>query len=290
MKRRTIASGLALLAVTLVAACGGSPSGPAPVPPPVPPPVPVPANIAPQIESITASVARVEADRDVTLTAVVKDAETAIDQLTFEWKADAGIFTGSGASVIWRAPKDAATPRDYAMSLTVTETYGTADATGARPKHTVSAASPAVRVHDSAKELGDMSIAFLRDFANSSVSPSACLRDFADSCPGKGAERDDIENNRIKFQILSSTLNLSSVSVAGDQVSASMRVACSFTSRRLKCLPDDPIGCTVGAIEPANGICRLTGRYELKRWWLCDSNFDPIGTLSPSMHGFFGSR
>jgi hypothetical protein len=290
---RTIASSIALtIAGTLIAACGSNTPAPIQQLPPivVPSPPTATVNQPPVIDSIAISTDRAEVDTDVTVTATVRDAETPIDQLAFEWKADVGTVTGTGAVVKWRAPKGAPTPRDYTLTLTVTETYGSPDASGVRPKNTTTATSVAVRLHDSSKELADLSMSFLRDFANSSVSPSTCLRDFTDSCPGKKFERDDIENNRNKFQILGSTLNFKEAFVARDQLTANMRATCSFTSRRIKCGPDDSVGCTVGAIENADGDCLLTARYEQKRWWLCDSNFSPNGTLTPSMRAFFGIR
>jgi len=63
-------------------------------------------------------------DTEITLTAAVQDQETPIEQLKFEWKADAGTFSGDGAVVKWRAPKDIKTPADYEIKLTVTETSG----------------------------------------------------------------------------------------------------------------------------------------------------------------------
>ena len=117
-----------------------------------------------------ASATRAEVETDVTLTATVRDAETPVAQLKYEWRADAGTFTGEGASVKWRAPKGATTPADYAVRLTVTETYGAAQ------QNVVNATSPVIRLHDSAKEIGDLALRFLGDFANSLVSPSTCIR------------------------------------------------------------------------------------------------------------------
>ena len=148
------------------------------------------------IEGITVDAERTEVNTDVTFTAVVKDEDTSVDQLKFEWKADAGTFSGEGPSVKWRAPTDISTPADYTITLTVTETYGAPDALGVRPKNVSTATSPAIRVHNSPKELGDMSILFLKDFATSSTPSSTCLRNFSDSCPGKAEEKSDIDNNR----------------------------------------------------------------------------------------------
>ena len=269
-------------------ACGGSTNSPTPVTPPSSsggPSSGPSVNLAPIVESITLSSERVEVDSEITLTANVKDQETGIDQLKFEWKAAAGTFTGEGASVKWRAPKDIKTPADYEVSLTVTETYGTADSSGKRPQNVTTAAAPSVRVHNSTKELGDMSVQFLTDFANSSTSTSTCLRDFTDSCKGKSEEREDIDSNRMHYKILSSSLALRSVNVASSGLSANMTVACSFTSKTLVCEPGDQF-CVVGDVGTAKGDCLLTGKYENRRWWLCDSHF--AGKLADSMRLFFG--
>jgi len=269
-------------------ACGGSSNSPTPVTPPSSPGGPSSGpsvNLAPVVESITLSAERVEVDSEMTLAADVRDQETPVEQLKFEWKAAAGTFTGDGPSVKWRAPKDIKTPADYEISLTVTETYGTADNSGKRPQNVTTATAPSVRVHNSPKELGDMSVQFLTDFANSSASTSTCLRDFTDSCKGKSEERDDIDANRIHYEILSSSLALRSVNVASSGLSANITVACSFTSKTKVCDPGDK-SCVVGDIGTAKGDCLLTGKYENRRWWLCDSHF--AGKLLGSMRSFFG--
>ena len=132
-----------------------------------------------------------------------------------------------------------------------------------------------------------MSLAFLQDFANSSVSPSTCIRNFSDSCPGKGAEKGDIENNREHYLITGSSLRLTNVRVRDTGLSATMTVACSFTSRVVKCEPGSS-GCVVGSVGPVAGDCLLTGVYEQGRWWLCDSTFDAENVSAPLR--FFGKR
>lgn len=259
-------------------ACNGSPSSPGPVTPPPPPP---PANTPPVIDSIAASASRIEVDTDVTLTATVRDTETPVSQLAFTWSADAGTVNGAGATVTWRLAKGAATPADHTIKLTVTETYGTGQ------QNTVTGTSPAIRVHDSPAELTTLSLRFLGDFANSSVSASSCVRDFTDSCPGKATEKTDIDWNRDHYTVLSSDLRMREVRVAGSGTSADTRVACSFTSRRTKCEPQEIAqGCRVGDVESVAGDCTMTGRYEAGRWWLCDSNFQGARTLSPSFRSF----
>ena len=284
--------GASFVAVSLAGffffACGGSSNSPTPVTPPSSsggPSSGPSVNLAPVVESITLSSERVEVDSEITLTASVKDQETPSDQLKFEWKAAAGTFTGEGSSVKWRAPKDIKTPADYEISLTVTETYGTADSSGKRPQNVTTASAPSVRVHNSPKELGDMSVQFLTDFAHSSVPPNTCLRDFTDSCRGKADERGDIEANRAHFEIQGFSLTLRSVNVATSALSANMTVACSFTSKTIACDPGDK-ACVVGDTGTAKGDCLLTGKYENRRWWLCDSHF--AGKLVGSMRSFFG--
>src|SRR4051794_11233277 len=189
----------------LLSGCGSSSNSPTPVthtPPSVPPSAGPPVNLAPVIESLTVSSERVDVDSEITLTASVKDEETPLDQLKFEWKADGGTFSGDGGSVKWRAPKNIRTPADYAITLTVTEPYGAPDSFGVRPQNVTTATAPAVRVHNSSKELGDMAMQFLSEFAKSSIPASDCLRDFTDSCQGKSEERSDIEANRIHYDIL----------------------------------------------------------------------------------------
>ena len=290
MARRVAADcAVGLVAGVLLVGCGGSSNSPTPIsqgPPTIPPTSGPSVNLAPVIESISVSAERVELDSELTLTANVKDQETPLDQLKFEWKAEAGSFSGDGASVKWRAPKDIKTPADYEIKLTVTEAYGTPDSSGVRPQNVATATAPSVRVHNSTKELGDMSIQFLSDFATSSVSASACLRDFTDSCRGKADEQSDIEYNRVHFEILSSSLKLRSVVLDSSGSGANVVVACAFSSRIKKCDPGES-GCVIGSVSNVSGDCIMTGKYEQKRWWLCDSHF--LGRLLGPMRRFFGT-
>jgi hypothetical protein len=282
------AAGVCLLLGFLISACGGSSNSPTPVfqsnssPPPSSGPS---VNVAPVIESISASADRVEVDNEITVTAVVQDQETPLDELRFDWSADAGTFSGEGAVVKWRAPRDIKTPADYELRLKVTETYGSPSSAGVRPQNVTTGSVPVVRVHDSQKELGDLAMQFLNDFAQSGVPASTCVRDFSDSCRGKAEERGDIEANRLHFDILNSSLTLRSVSVSSSGLSANVVVACSFTSRIKACDPGDK-ACVVGDVGTARGDCILTGKYEERRWWLCDSHF--IGRLAASLRAFFG--
>ena len=285
---RAHALAVVLLTSVWLPGCGGSSNSPTPVtqpPSPVPPSSGSSVNLAPVIESVAISAERMEIDSELTLTASVKDEETAVDQLKFDWTAEAGTFSGEGASVKWRPPAGAKTPADYSIKLSVTEAYGTPDSSGARRMNVSTATSPSVRVHNSPKELGEMSIRFLSDFATSQVPAGTCLRDFTDSCKGKAEERSDIEANRAHFDIIDSSLTLRFVNANLGAGSANMTVACSFTSKIKACDPGDK-SCVVGDVGTARGDCVLTGKYEDKRWWLCDSHFN--GRLLGAMRSFFG--
>lgn len=286
MTRRTLAGrcGAVLIGI-VIASCGSPPAGPGPVTPPPPPPV----NVPPTIESIAIGAERAEIGDDVTVTATVRDPETAITDLQFAWSADAGTFSGEGASVKWRPPSEGATPAEYTMRLTVTETYGVADAGGVRPKNVVSATSGgAVRVHNSPREIGDMSLAFLRDFANSAIPADLAVRDFSDSCPGKADERSNVADNRVHYEVLSASLNLVNASMAGSRATGNARVACSFTSLVKACQPGRA-NCKVGSTEKVAGDCVLATVYEQRRWWLCDSRFEN-GVDLPLARAFFGEH
>jgi hypothetical protein len=275
------------------AGCGGPPAAPGPIPPapPIPnPPSAPPPNTPPAIRSISLSNLRLEAGETVDVKAVVEDAESGHDRLRFEWAADGGAITGEGVEVRWEAPRGGATPANYTISLTVVEAYQALDDDGTivTREHRVTATASA-RVHDSPKELGELALRFLSDFANSSAAPDVCVREFSDSCPGKDAELEDIERNRRDYLVIDSKLGPASVSVAGNRTSANITVACEFTSRILNCR-DDQMGCLVGGIEEARGNCNMTAVYEADRWWLCTSTFQPLVPLSPSMRLFFGGR
>src|SRR5262245_24233846 len=98
--RLAAAASLAALSL-LVMRCGSA--APTMPTPPVSPQPPPPANTPPAIQSLSASSPRVEADEEIEVTAVVVDAETQADQLTYTWSAAPanGTFVGSGQQVRW---------------------------------------------------------------------------------------------------------------------------------------------------------------------------------------------
>jgi hypothetical protein len=229
-----------------------------------------------------------EVNETVLLSAVVEDQESTADKLAFVWSSPGGAFLGEGTQVNWQPSSDMTTPGNPVLTLTVVETYPGLTDQGklATLEHRVSR-SVSVRLHNSPRELGDMGVAFLQKFANSSISPEACLVDFSDSCSGKKSELGDIQRNRENFLILERSLGEPRVTSLTKYSRADVSISCSFGSKRVKC-PSGSSGCVVGAIERVSGTCRLTAVYEQARWWLCDSRFSGSG-LSPSMKLFFGS-
>jgi hypothetical protein len=207
------------------------------------------------------------------VTATVSDAETAVSDMTFEWTADAGTFSGTGSSVKWTAPAVFGSPVTAKITATVTERYIGTDATGnpVPSEHKVSAVT-SVSVHDSIKENGDLATAFLTDFSNSAISPDAAVRYFYDGCAGKQDELQDITDNRAKYIINSYKLGSPAVTVNFDAV-------CAFRSRSgdaciaLSCEWNSTITAS-GATESVRGTCHLTSVYRDSKWQLCNSEFE----------------
>ena len=239
-------------AVSLVAACSGSPA--------VPPPVVN--NTPPTIESVTIAGTRAEADQDIQVTASVKDTETPVDQLTYTWSAmpRGGTFTGSGASVTWRPPKGQKTPDLYTITLTVTETFTSAG----QARRTRRLAFTTVHYNDSPAEVAYLATDFLvAKFGNYTVSPAEAVSNFSDNCSGKAAELNEIRINREKFQILSATYPMNSISFDNAMTLATVEgdSASSRTSDRRRWTEGTGV----------TGICTLTNVYENFRWFLCSS-------------------
>ena len=224
------------------------------------------------IVSLTASKPRVDADAEVTLTAVVQDAETPLDQLTYQWSTTpiGGDFIGSGAQIRWRAPHGQTTPALYSIKLTVVEKY----VSGGQPaQHEVSRAVD-VHYNDSPAEVRRIGMRFLTElFPDFTVAPPAAVQDFSDNCSGKFAELSDVTNNRINFHILSGTYSNVSVDFDADKTSADVSGQCTFVD-----IPTNPTNPFYNRRESVSGICALTAVYESWRWYLCSSHFRGTGT------------
>lgn len=266
----------ALVILVLASGCGGptTPTGPRQQTSTPIETRPFQPNEAPIISSLTASSPRVEADAEVTATAVVQDDETPIDQLSYQWSATPvnGEFTGAGREVRWRAPRLQKTPDLYSLTLLVTERYVSG---GLLAENKV---SKTVQVHynDSQSEIMRISMRFLTElFPDFSVSPQAAVQDFSDSCAGKFDELSDVTNNRINFYILSGTYTGVSINFKGDKTFADVSGRCEFVD-----IPTDPKNPNYGKRERVAGTCVLTAVYENWKWYLCESHFLPPYGLS----------
>jgi hypothetical protein len=223
--------------------------------------------------SLTAASPRVDADNEVALTAVVQDAETPLGQLTYQWSVtpSKGQFSGTGAQVRWRAPRQETSPDLYTLKLTVTEQYVSA---GEPALHEVSK-TVAVHYNDSPAEITKISMRFLTElFPDFSVSPQAAVQDFTDSCSDKASELSDITNNRLNFHILSGTYTNVSVDIDSSKTSADVSGQCTFVD-----IPTNPSNPMFGRRESVSGICNLTTIYENWKWYLCSSHFRGSGSV-----------
>ena len=221
---------------------------------------------------------------------MVEDLETPVANLSYTWTASSGMFTGTGPEVTWTPGQDARTPEDYTLTLTVTERV----TNGSITVENTATGTATVRVHNSPKELAELALRFLEDFADSRVSPERCVAEFSDSCSrGKSSELGDIEDNRHDFEILDSTLRTRRVDVAPGGLTATVQTSCSFTSRVITTAPraegcEVPGACPLNSVGTVEGTCRTTHVYEKGRWWLCESSFTGSATLSAFARAFLG--
>jgi hypothetical protein len=247
----------ATVGVTIVAGACGSPT--------VPPPVVI--NTPPIIDSLVIAGTRAEADQPIQVTAVVKDVETPLDQLTYTWSASPqiGTFSGTGASVMWRPPKGQKSPDVYTITLTVSEAYTSA---GQSKQNSVSS-STTVHYNDSPAETIALAVQFIKDFGTFAVSPEQCVRNFSSTgnCAGeKQQELEQIRDNRLNFVILSAIFVSPVATFNGSLTAGSVEGPCIFED-----IPNS--GPNAGHREFVSGTCYLTTVYENFQWFLCKSNF-----------------
>jgi hypothetical protein len=233
-----------------------------------------PPNLPPVIQTIVARGARpnqpvqfADLNEAITVTATVTDAETAPANLTYEWAAPFGTFSGTGAAVTWRAPQQFPTPGTIVLTLTVVD--GLHRITG----------TTTIRIHDSVGEVGDMARGFLLLFSDSSVAPEVVVQNFLSGCgvDGRGRENEleDVIRNRQQFTITSSPQS----SVGQPQVTVSFGGTCPFRARRGDACAQVAVRWTsiekaTGQISTVAGTDQVTAIYNGTRWGLCDSDFD----------------
>jgi len=257
-----------------------------------------PPNVAPAISSITARGSRpgqpenfADLDETINVTATVTDPETAADQLEYHWTATLGTFSGTGATVTWKAPASAPeTPTQVTITLRVVERYGTGgifqqEVTGTR----------ALALHDSVREIGGMAVRFLEEFSKPETNTDwrDVMRDFStEQCPERehvDDEQGDVENHIANFKMHAYT-------IGAPTVWFNFGLGCVFIVNRFR--PGDAcvsVPTNWDSTDKRNGvqfntigIDYLSAAYSRSesRWWLCSSDFDHTGELG---HAFYSS-
>jgi hypothetical protein len=292
--RRALSLAITIVSAVMVIACGGSPNQPGP---PViqPPPIIIPpSNNPPVIDSIAVQGTRrneppnfADIAEIVDVTAQVRDDETAVAQLQYNWTATAGTFTGTGARVSWQAPATTTTPMTVTLTLDVVERYNTTQ------EHRVSKTAT-VDLHNSSKEIGDMSVRFLTEFSKPQTNKDwrDIMRDFnAARCPQPGEvddERDQVVNHYENFFMHNYRIDPARVTLdfggscsyppppavkRGDAcaaVSVMWDSTNNKTKARLTTVGTDYLPATYSAAD--------------RRWWLCASYFQGASSLGHSFY------
>jgi hypothetical protein len=278
------ACGLALLISSV--SCGGkSPMQPSPgggnggnqQPPP---------NNLPVIESITVQGTRAkeppafaDVNEAVNVTAKVRDDETPVEQLQYQWSAPVGAFTGTGASVTWTAPAETQGEDGVAVTITlkVIEKYGQPGGPQSF-QHDVTQTT-SVSLHDSIEEVGDMARQFLIDFSDTNnKNADYIMRNFGRSCPNQSDvadERSDVINHFTNYSTVDYRIGPATVTV-------NFGGTCPFPSRPGKddacaAVPAfwDSIDVRNNRQGSVDGIDYLSASYSTAdaRWWLCSSTY-----------------
>ena len=299
MVRRLSSYALAamLLAAIVSTACGSSTP---PTQPNTPPPVVTPpANSMPAIASITIQGKRprqparfADASEAVDVSVSVTDAETPVDELTYEWTSPVGTFSGTGRSVTWTAPAEVVTPADITITLKVTERYGHPGQPKDFSQNT--SATQTLSLHDSRREVGEMSVRFLTEFSKPQTNKDwrDVMRDFkASACPRPSdydEERGDVERHYNNFFMHSFRVDPAATAVNFGGI-------CTVPTRNP--LPGDACAAvpvvwdstdlTSNTRKTTRGTDYLAAAYSVpdKRWWLCASQFiDPFTTVGHSFY------
>ena len=262
------------------AACGSSSTDPSDPPPP--PPV----NALPVVTSIfvKGTLSREPAQyatlgETVNVTATVTDAETALNQLTYEWSSSVGgTFGGNATTTTWTAPASltGTTPVNATLTLTVTERV---DAT----RNNRVTATSIVDLHNSPKEVGDLAVLFLEDFSKqlSRRHRDAEFHDVPGGRPGAAAGRRQQRDERGAASTPSGP-RTTTVPFAG---------TCPFIGRnpRGDACASVPVSWTArnkstGAVGTNSGIDQVTALLEGGQWKLCASDYNLLtATGSRSM-------
>src|SRR5205823_1271446 len=139
-----------------------------------------------------------DASEAVPVTVEVTDAESQISDLKFNWSSDVGTFSGTGPKITWTAPSSVPAPSTITLKVEVVETY---TSQGKSVQNTVTG-STTLSLHDSAKEVGDMAVQFLKDFSDTSITNVPyIMRNFEPTCYGTDSETSDVANHIANFDV-----------------------------------------------------------------------------------------
>ena len=292
----TLVAGIGLF----LQACGGS-TPPTQPPPPPPPVINPPQNALPSIATITVQGRRpkqparfADAREVIDVTAIVTDAETPVADLMYQWSATAGTFAGTGRTVAWTAPDSVAAPTTVTITLKVVEQYGYPGQAKIYSQEV--SATQTLSLHDSVKEVGDMSRQFLIDFSTTQIPPAYTasnywayiMRNFkAAACPQPGevaAEREDVERHYNNFTMHNYRVDPASVTVNFGGVCAYAGVrgdACAAVGTLW-----DSTDRRDNTRRTTTGIDHISASYSSadSRWWLCSSYFQSTSAFGASSY------
>jgi hypothetical protein len=257
-------------------------------------------NTPPSIASIVVRGAKprepaqfADLDETVNVSATVTDAETPVSELTFSWSADSGTFSGGQANVSWTAPHTFSTPGTVTLTLTVTERFQGTSATGQPVSGENQVKGTAtVRLHDSAREVGNLAVDFLTAFSRQ-LDPVQVMRNFSSQCGGTAAELEDVQHNQADFTITAYNIGAPSTTVGftgrcpfrnrqGD--------ACAFVPAEwhsfIKAATYHPdLKPYIGRTMNVTGTDQVTAVLENDQWKLCASDWDQATATFTSMDG-----
>lgn len=257
-----------------------------------------PQNAPPTIAAITVQGTRpnqppnfADLNEEVVVTATVTDPETPVGQLTFEWSATVGTFTGTGPVVRWRAPSQGATPLTVTLTLTVTETWAGAAGMAVAPATQTVTGTASVDLHDSTKEIADLTYDFLLNFSKQTPPPEYVVRNFYSGCAGAESELADVRKNQRHYRITNWKL------AEHFPVKVEFGGRCDYRNRDGDGCAFVPVEwtstcietfeeCTAGQTRTDIGTDQTTMVFREKRWWLCDSDWDPISTTPAGLPAF----
>ena len=293
-KRSTITTACAVLAALMTACGGSSPTTPTPLPPGGGGGTP-PQNAVPSIDTISAQGRRTRqparfADVKETLdvAATVRDSETSLDELVYQWSATAGTFTGSGRNVTWTAPEAAATPGTVTLTLKVIENYGNPGQAKIF-SHEVTG-TQTIALHDSVKEVGDMARRFLTEFSKPQTNQDwqDIMKDFKASACRQPSLVDDEKEEVIRHY---TNFLMHSYDIRPATVNLHFGGACAFRNRPGDACATVPVSWDStdrrnGSRGSVNGLDHIGAAYSTadSRWWLCSSDLESISSFGHSFY------